>query len=592
MNKQTPDYSIFISYRRAGGAQFARILKAELEKRGYLNRVFMDYDELKDGKFDKRIMDAIESAPIFIFILSPRSLDRCNDQDDWVRKEIEYAVARNRHIIPVNFDNLFDGFPKNIPPTIHEVLGQHQFSKIDSEQLLNASIEQMIRDRIASIVAPDRPTSRSDAGADIAILPDADCKVLRFQKLLATVPANSQTFIKLLKGNHLLEFVSTEFPEIKEQLRYSVPDNDYSDFIEVRLKARIEEKLKEKIALIPVQDSTGKWGYIDKTGKLLIPCIYDITTEFHEALACVMDSSRKYGFINKNGKTVIPCIYKDAHDFSGGLAAVTEDYRHWGFIDKNGNQVIPNIYRRVGDFNDSIAAVENDSFEMGYINTDGHQVIPFIYKKVKECQGGMAIVKESDYYGVIDKSGKQMIPFIYKEIYFNDDDLLRVKDTSNKYGFVDRKGNPVIPCIYNTAYTFSEGLSLVRDASDLYGFIDKKGKQVIPCNYHVLHPFTEGLARVFNQNRFGYIDKKGQLKIGYLYRSAGPFSEGLALVQDPKTEKYGYIDKTGKVAIPLIHEEVKDFHDGIAAVSNNGKWGLIDKRGNLVVPCIYSDIKH
>ena len=36
MNKQTPDYSIFISYRRAGGAQFARILKAELEKRGYL----------------------------------------------------------------------------------------------------------------------------------------------------------------------------------------------------------------------------------------------------------------------------------------------------------------------------------------------------------------------------------------------------------------------------------------------------------------------------------------------------------------------------------------------------------------------------
>ncbi len=68
---ETPDYAIFISYRRIGGAENARILKAELEKRGYLNRVFMDYDELKDGKFDSRIMKAIKSAPVFVFILSP-----------------------------------------------------------------------------------------------------------------------------------------------------------------------------------------------------------------------------------------------------------------------------------------------------------------------------------------------------------------------------------------------------------------------------------------------------------------------------------------------------------------------------------------
>lgn len=42
----------------------ARTLCAELELLGY--RVFLDFNELKDGVFDKRIMDAIDEAPIFI----------------------------------------------------------------------------------------------------------------------------------------------------------------------------------------------------------------------------------------------------------------------------------------------------------------------------------------------------------------------------------------------------------------------------------------------------------------------------------------------------------------------------------------------
>ena len=81
------EYDIFISYRRVGGADKARILKTELEGRGY--KVFLDFDELKDGVFDKRIMDAIDSSPIFMFLLTPNSLERCLNEDDWVRKEIE-----------------------------------------------------------------------------------------------------------------------------------------------------------------------------------------------------------------------------------------------------------------------------------------------------------------------------------------------------------------------------------------------------------------------------------------------------------------------------------------------------------------------
>ena len=143
-------YDIFISYRRVGGKDKARSLKSELERRGY--HVFLDFDDLKDSVFDKRIMDAIDEAPIFLIILSENSLDRCKYDDDWVRKEIEYANFKDKHIIPINPDKEFKGFPDDIPESIKQYLGQHQFSSIDFEQLFQESINKMVKDRIAPTI--------------------------------------------------------------------------------------------------------------------------------------------------------------------------------------------------------------------------------------------------------------------------------------------------------------------------------------------------------------------------------------------------------------------------------------------------------
>ena len=46
-------YDIFISYRRKWGALYSRILQLKLQEKGY--KVFLDYDELRDGKFDEKI---------------------------------------------------------------------------------------------------------------------------------------------------------------------------------------------------------------------------------------------------------------------------------------------------------------------------------------------------------------------------------------------------------------------------------------------------------------------------------------------------------------------------------------------------------
>ena len=153
----TDNYDIFISYRRDGGAQYARILQLELEKRGY--RVFLDYEELTDGVFGDNIKKAIHQAPIFMMVLSEHYLDRCKNEGDWVREEITLAIKENKHFIPVNPDNLFDGIPADIPEEIKSTVRNNQRSEVRFGQLLRASVDEMVEKRVAVHVQRSEETA-------------------------------------------------------------------------------------------------------------------------------------------------------------------------------------------------------------------------------------------------------------------------------------------------------------------------------------------------------------------------------------------------------------------------------------------------
>ena len=83
-------YDVFISYRREGGAATARILRDRLTEMGY--RVFFDLESLRSGYFNTALYSVIEECRDVIVVLSPDSLDRCVNDDDWVRLEVEHAL--------------------------------------------------------------------------------------------------------------------------------------------------------------------------------------------------------------------------------------------------------------------------------------------------------------------------------------------------------------------------------------------------------------------------------------------------------------------------------------------------------------------
>lgn len=163
---QQNKYDIFISYRRDSGAQYARILQLMLMQRGY--KVFLDYDELTDGIFSDHIKAAIKDAPVFMIVLSNGSMKRCVNEDDWVRQEILMATQLGKHIVPVNPDNKFDGFPEDIPQEIRTVIGNNQHSEISFGQALGATTDLMINNRLVDKLGARTALGHKDEDYDSA----------------------------------------------------------------------------------------------------------------------------------------------------------------------------------------------------------------------------------------------------------------------------------------------------------------------------------------------------------------------------------------------------------------------------------------
>ena len=125
--------------------------------------------------------------------------------------------------------------------------------------------------------------------------------------------------------------------------------------------------------LYPFKDSqSGKWGFKNNKDEVVVsPCWWLVYHQFSEGMCPVINDEKKVGFVDETGKLVIPCNYVNAQDFRDGLASVQE-----GGTFKT---VIPFLYRKGGDFEDGLAMVSSDNGMWGAINHKNMVAFPFKY---------------------------------------------------------------------------------------------------------------------------------------------------------------------------------------------------------------------
>jgi hypothetical protein len=165
-------------------------------------------------------------------------------------------------------------------------------------------------------------------------------------------------------------------------------NNDIDSWIKKCDKAIIAQKER------PLQKQLARVRYSKK---------YDVVWSFSEGLACVQLNG-KWGYIDKTGKEVIPLKYDNVFPFSEGLARVELNGR-WGYIDRTGKKITPLKYDVTWPFSEGLAPVLL-SGKWGYIDKTGKEVIPLKYDVVRGFFEGLATVNFNGQFFSIDKTGK------------------------------------------------------------------------------------------------------------------------------------------------------------------------------------------
>lgn len=309
--------------------------------------------------------------------------------------------------------------------------------------------------------------------------------------------------------------------------------------------------------LTEVSEANGyKYTLLDHEGKVILNDVtsYEKVVDmwekdevFKEGLLPIRKDDG-FGYIDKTGKFVIPCSFDEADEFNEGIAWVRKgDYNNWGCIDKNGQTVLPFVYER-NEFHDGLAIISIESNRkrlFGYMDKHGKTVIPCIYTYAAHFHCGVAAVRKDDKWFYIDKQGKQvkeLLPYSSKDLKFHEGYAI-IDSKEGKYGFLNTQGRIIIPCVYDEVKNYNDGLAWVCKDSK-WGCIDILGNIVIPFVYSDCLDFKENLAAVKKDGKYGYIDKKGVVVIPFIYSNAGDFIGGIARVS--KNGEIGLVDKKGR----------------------------------------------
>ena len=223
-----------------------------------------------------------------------------------------------------------------------------------------------------------------------------------------------------------------------------------------------------------------KYGYIDTDGKYISSPDFLWVGQFSGSrssdLAPVKFSTGLFGFVSRSGKILLPGSFEDASilGFTGGPAPVRSNGK-WGYIDKSGKWVIDPQFDSAWNYAGGLAPVAV-SGKWGFIDSNGKFAVNPQFDAAFSFDNGYAPVRTGDKWTLIDTKGVPADGAQFLEVGFITDNGLRAARVNEGWGFV-QGAKFVIHPLFDSAESFLGGLARVS-IGDQYVYVDKSGAYV------------------------------------------------------------------------------------------------------------------
>ncbi len=321
-----------------------------------------------------------------------------------------------------------------------------------------------------------------------------------------------------------------------------------------------------------------KNALLDAQFKYIVPFKYDAILDFDHSIAPVRNGD-KWGYIDKTGKEIVPLIYGPGYH-----GKITENVT-WqmldgkaGYIDTIGKTVIPFIYDLGTPFLNGFAQVRKGG-KWIYINHQGKEMNNLKYDYVGPFFDGLSAVKLSGKTGFMDTSGTLVIPIQYDNTGFFHDSMAGIV-MNDQWGYINSKGETIIKPKYTYGGDFQEGFANVK-AEDDWMMINKKGKKVLRGEYDYIIRVDTGLYIIKKKGLAGVAGftgkNKGKILIPMDYKYITYLGNGLFILS--KDGKSGIVDKTNKILIPFLYDSIEANLPGLFYAKRGTKYGYINIKG-------------
>lgn len=342
----------------------------------------------------------------------------------------------------------------------------------------------------------------------------------------------------------------------------------------------------------------GRWGFLNTVGILVVAPVFDDVTTFSEGLAAV-NQRGKWGYIDHSGKVIIPLNYKSAWAFHEHKARVRPFDSPDCFVGTDGSVVASGEWSAAGDFSEGLALVRIGN-AFGYIDSTGTLTIPAVYSGGRTFYRGVAVIEAEEKNGVINAKGEIVISTDFDHITIHKEEQIIVCRDSQTSSAFDLNGKELVR-LENSTILDTDGklISFMKDdkaffydiaakrispsgnfvniiylgeqrwaGKEEYGYylLNDAGKKMTATSYSQLNQFKDGIAVYGKDQAWGYLDLSGRELTGNVFLVAWDYKEKFA--RAAFEQGITFIDDQQRIAFypPYGTMDMRDFSEGLAPV--------------------------
>ncbi len=318
----------------------------------------------------------------------------------------------------------------------------------------------------------------------------------------------------------------------------------------------------------------GKWGYINRSGQIVVEPRFDYASNFGSASIAIIQNENLYGLIDLQGKVILHPVYRKLVVLSDGFVSASSDSL-WGVFKTDGTQVMREQFTKVKKYSSKYFLTYEGEYA-GLADLNGKTIVPNKYFYIQEEDSSFLKVTGANGIGLYTNSGEEILSDNYENIDVVNNKVIMCRKNT-KWGAISKTRDTLFLPVYQN-YSVSSNLIFLSKGNENSLFSIRNMKLIFSSNFSYTAYNTEFISCIGN-GKMGIIDYSGKILVDTSCTDV-KFQNGYFIFR--KNGRWGLVSAKGKVILDPDYDVITIADNNVFKVYQEQHWGLANSKGKVI----------